>query len=859
MMTTFIRSNERGFALVAVLLVLMLTSSIMAGFLFTASTDMRLRSTDRSRTHALYAAHGALEKLTADLGDLFATDFAPDSDDLAALEAAPPDLPHMSFEASDNLGYRIIPANGVDADGAPVTASGIVTSGPYEGFVGLVTPYWLWVTAHGDDGAEARVRRRVQTVSIPIFQFGVFSDTDLSFFAGPDFNFGGRVHTNGNLFLAAGNGSTLRLADKVTAVGEVVRTHLANGWPTQNNYQGNVQPITAPGAFRNLLANEGSLVTTLGSDDNEPMWTNRSIGTYHGYIRSGRTGAKRLDLPLITVGATPIELIRRPVPGENAFITGQRLYSEAGVRILLSDTAAQITALPESSNAIAPIRLDTLASLQAGNAAGVYDEATDRPLAASSGVTANTGPHPAIVPPVTNVETHAYRTGADTPLIDGFLKIEYRDDDGNWNDVTAEILSLGFTRRNFEQNQCNQELSPNAVIRLQRVKTVPSTGTAGTNECLSANAGRASDYWPLTLYDTREGKPRDNEPVGSANIYLSGVMHYIEFDVDNFRRWLAGQIGVNGTNVVNEDGFTVYFSDRRGNADAGGNATGEFGWEDVVNPADPNGTPNGNLDDGEDLNANDALDIYGGTPRFPAGMVNAVGLPANVPVGQAATPLTTAAQPTTIVTAAVAKSNRPVLFRRALKIVNGASGNLPEDGLNITSENPVYVVGPFNASNANFTNTHAPAAIIADAVTLLSPGWSDQASFTNPNNPGNRPRTTTYYRFATIAGKSRDFQRADANCGAACFQDYGTDAGVHNFLRMLEGNGQVVNYRGSIVSLFSSRQAVGVYKCCTNVYGAPTRAYNFDVEFLTPSLLPPKTPMFRDVNTTGFMQVNRRQ
>ena len=44
-----------------------------------------------------------------------------------------------------------------------------------------------------------------------------------------------------------------------------------------------------------------------------------------------------------------------------------------------------------------------------------------------------------------------------------------------------------------------------------------------------------------------------------------------------------------------------------------------------------------------------------------------------------------------------------------------------------------------------------------------------------------------------------------------------------------------------------------------HVYGAPTRGYNFGVEFLTPSLLPPKTPMFRDVNTTGFMLVNRRQ
>ena len=51
---------------------------------------------------------------------------------------------------------------------------------------------------------------------------------------------------------------------------------------------------------------------------------------------------------------------------------------------------------------------------------------------------------------------------------------------------------------------------------------------------------------------------------------------------------------------------------------------------------------------------------------------------------------------------------------------------------------------------------------------------------------------------------------------------------------------------------------MGTYKCCNNVYGAPTRVYSFDQNFRTPALLPPQTPMFRDVNTTAFRQVVRR-
>ena len=292
MTATFIIRNQRGVALVAVLLILFMTSAILAGFLFTASTDVQLRAVDRSRTRALYAAHGAIEKLTADLGDLFATDFAPNRDDLQDLEAAAPVMEGMAFTADDGLGYNIVPANGFNGAGAPIAASGVVESGPYEGFVGLITPYWLWVTSHGSDGAEARLRRRLQTVSIPCSSSACYSETDLSFFAGPDFNFGGRVHTNGNLFLASG--STLQLTDKVTAFREVIRTHLSNGWLTTNGYNGRVRPITTPGSFRDLEREEGSLQGTLGSDPNEPTWTDRSVSTYHGNIRNGRTGAKQL-------------------------------------------------------------------------------------------------------------------------------------------------------------------------------------------------------------------------------------------------------------------------------------------------------------------------------------------------------------------------------------------------------------------------------------------------------------------------------------------------------------------------------------------------------------------------------------
>jgi hypothetical protein len=126
-------------------------------------------------------------------------------------------------------------------------------------------------------------------------------------------------------------------------------------------------------------------------------------------------------------------------------------------------------------------------------------------------------------------------------------------------------------------------------------------------------------------------------------------------------------------------------------------------------------------------------------------------------------------------------------------------------------------------------------------------------SFTSPHNQSPRNASTTGYRLAVIAGKGLSFPHLSGT-----YQDYGTDGGAHNFLRYLENwGGEQLNFRGSIVSLYTSRQAVGVYKCCQDVYSPPTRGYAFDTEFLTPSLLPPRTPMFRDVNITGFSQIIR--
>jgi hypothetical protein len=207
--------------------------------------------------------------------------------------------------------------------------------------------------------------------------------------------------------------------------------------------------------------------------------------------------------------------------------------------------------------------------------------------------------------------------------------------------------------------------------------------------------------------------------------------------------------------------------------------------------------------------------------------------------------------------------------RHVLKLVDGGLGNLPVrpdtglGGFTVASENPVYIQGNYNSDNTDpFWNNpppatpadinHSAAAVIADAVTVLSNNWSDENSMLNPLNLGGRaPNTPTYYRLAIAGGKNINFPQP-----AGTGQDFGTDGGVHNFLRYIEswGGSGGLYYRGSLVSLYYSQYATGTFKCCTLVYGPPPRYYYFDTAFLDPTKLPPGTPMLQDVVNLTYWQ-----
>ena len=999
--------KDAGIALLTTLLLLFLMSSLLVGFSVLLVSDQQLAGANNDQVKAFYAAEAGMEQMTASLGNLFSQTYSPSIGEINNLETTPPSFPGIVYQTGDgNNGYTITP-NALDGYGNPAPTITTIKSGTYQGMTAMATEYTLNVNARTSTGREINLVRTTQTVGIPMFQFGIFSDTDLDFFPGPVFNFGGRTHTNGNLFLAGG--STLTLSDKVDAYKDVIRTNLENGWPTSSNYTGTVNITTSPGGnnYRALAMNEGSLVGTLGSGFNT-NWPNISLGTtnYAGNLRNGQgsafpkqsTGASQLNLGVVTIGkgaTQAIDLIRRPIAGEAANITNERYFAQASLRILLSDNAADIMNLPCVDQSTQPFDLSWLAMdpgttgtnwLNSGYVPlvtlynkMVANNVVPLPLAVSGarpGATAYNAadgywlPAPSAAPP--NNPNYA--------VIKGFIKIEAQTAPypmtciaANQKDVTVEVLALGYVGRNLNpvpqsyngttvaaqwvqptaatphpvpaglpsftlpyQNGATitqaptalypnpstnypgtcLDPHPNAVIRLERVRDNPSSipwtdqtvshpaaplqatfaQACGynwvTNTAMTTNP---TDFWPNTLFDSREGTLREAS-MSAANLpTLNGTMHYIELDAKNLTRWFGGAIGTSGPTtkdaVVSPDDFLAYISDRRGNYANGqtwannwpplsptNNETGEYGWDDLVNSSNAaSGCPNNAIETGEDVDNNGNFYTYGANAKWihapgavPPLQPGQIGIFNNLVGSGVINSTVCAAVPAystvdniwPMMLAAntnAARENPSLFFRGAVKIVNGsdltAVGQCPSSvscGLAIAVENPVYIQGDFNANinGAQWNSAEVATSVAGDAVTLLSVQWNDLNSFMSPYATTQRNGNTTWYRTAIIGGATLAFPQP-----AGQPQDFGTDGGVHNFLRYIEAWGGTLEYRGSIIDLYTSRQANGNFKCCGVVYSPPTRGYNFDTNFLNPTLLPPRTPLFRDVNTTGWTRV----
>ena len=311
----------------------------------------------------------------------------------------------------------------------------------------------------------------------------------------------------------------------------------------------------------------------------------------------------------------------------------------------------------------------------------------------------------------------------------------------------------------------------------------PDVSAAALRERRSPSA-RTTDYWPLTLYDTREGRSATPRRHDRERLALGGVMHYVELDVNNLRRWLLGAIGDEREQAptTRQRLHRVFLrSPQQPQCRTRGDRRVRIRGH--RQPATVAGTPNDPQRPGRDVNGNGVFDTYGDpvAATHPPGPCEQRGRGLRRASPRCLTePIRR--QPASSM---VATANSQVFFRRALKIVNGGTDAVPAPGLTIASENPVYVQGNYNATDGEPARGRSARArghhrrrgdapvhrVERHSIVQFTErsGWTPGPNHGIPH--GHRRREKRF--------RSRSRHGATAD-------DFGTDGGAHNFLRYLE-------------------------------------------------------------------------
>ncbi len=149
----------------------------------------------------------------------------------------------------------------------------------------------------------------------------------------------------------------------------------------------------------------------------------------------------------------------------------------------------------------------------------------------------------------------------------------------------------------------------------------------------------------------------------------------------------------------------------------------------------------------------------------------------------------------------------------AVRIKNAST--LPVRGIVIATDNPLYVWGHYNTVNKQ------PSSLLCDAFNVYSENWLDANATSNVNQ---RVASATTVNTCVVAGNQ-----------ITVTGDYG--GGAENLIRLHEKwVGHELTYRGSLICIWVSQQAVGDF--ADACYVEAQRDWGFDPLLLDPEFWP---------------------
>ncbi len=462
--------RERGSATVIALLILGLLTIFVTLALSRNTNEALAMRNDSEEGRAFYAAQASLETMTRNFNKVFETRLNPTTTDVAGIQTAPV----IGFE---NYGFAQI----IQPTATPAPA--VISGGEFAGLNAIRDIWTLRSTATAPSGAQVQLTRNFYNNRIPIFQFGIFYDGDLTLHNGPAFAFGGRVHTNKNFYLTPSGRADFD--SRVSASGEIVTQVQRNGHP-YTQWSDNTWIKNASGVYVQLKQDMGSVLNgpdILLNNPDVPDGTVSAAWPTHKAKFDGNLldHIKELKLPIrLASGDSEIKgnigMVKRgnraatgntaatggdmatvttpvtPATADTQVVATERYYGKPGLRISL---AGGKQFLPGCANTVGGpvadacgVRLDSISG---------GDDQTTTDIAAD---TASRGYRPPVMPgtnPTYAQATafNAYRTyygpnGDNGTPRQTWIKVELVNTNPltgfpTTTDVTRDFLSLGIT------------------------------------------------------------------------------------------------------------------------------------------------------------------------------------------------------------------------------------------------------------------------------------------------------------------------------------------------------------------------------------------------------------------------------
>lgn len=821
MKATILRGSTRGSALAVTIIFTLICALLAFAVLRWSVTERRLNLRGALWLAARNAAEGVAEYGFAQIRNDFETSSAPGSYRPGQANAL--NLPNASVFAGTNVVTGALSSsnpNGMELIAGPITKVPTGSStywvdpndyanqfDPMKGrFVfrrDIVVLARATVTTPGGAPVTQYLTETVSVRGAPLFAYAIFYNGDLELTPGPQMDIYGPVHCNGNIFPAGENAGGLNFHGPVSCAGNIF-----HAWASANSagqQDGGTAVAQTPVTFLTPAGTQFNMkATTAGTS-----WKDSTMGASYGV--SGLSNLNALITPSITASFLQYAAAKwggnlqtsangvlpyTPV-SFNQVIGAGPTYPNPTVMIdppsppSTGDAyyAGKTAVEAEKRSMQAGLYIKVTVPASGTPTLSLYGPANSAPAGTPS---SQIGPNGGLLltPPANIANTPA----AATPPLVSYLPFRR--------------LKKVVTRAGSTYTTTYTVLKPDNTTDTSRTvaSTTASSGTTGTTYSIYSDA--STGPYGYGMYDQRRGLASASSTTASPN--ATGQIDLVQIDM----RAVSALVTAMATNTAGPNAITY---------------------------TDP---------------ATGTTKVWNNENAIASGLVAA-----SQPAGAEALPWNGA-----VYIDVQAPNSGTSSQTTSVRLVNGTVANgsslLPSYGPNgiglaVTTNAPLYLLGHFNADGtvttassstpddglngtAGSTSKESPVSLAADAITILSPGWSDTGSLA----------------LAPAASASTEIAAAFLT-GNVATSGSAFSGGAHNLPRFLENWGSnTVAIRGSMVSMFSSRIASQPWSL--SYYSAPVRQWGFNAIFQNGNF-PPYSPKVMSYRRVDFTEITAAQ